>query len=362
MNRTHFLEMAAKGCCIPMATHLVLSEKENPEALHLDGIALGNVVEEANKRFGSKLAIPVMDLTIEKHTLVNILAPEVNAPGIFHFSTPPTEAMIKQMEAVLEEKLPQSMQAQCDSIRYVAEQTDLIPTGMTIGPFSLMTELIDDPVVSVCLLGMGMTPEDEPDVEMVIQCMELAVRIVLLYLQKQIDAGAKVIIMPEPAANSVFISPNQMTDGSDIFDRCIMDNLYRIKKLLTDNDVAWIFHDCGELTDEMLLKFSELHPEVLSLASTVKLPEVAQLVAKDIVLYGNLPSKKFYSDSLLSNKQVIESSLKLIQDMKDANHPFILGTECDVLHVDGCGKTIKQKVAAMCSVMASEAEGNRCIA
>lgn len=354
MNRAYFMDMAAKGSCIPLATHLVLHEKENAEALLLAGKELGKVVEEASKRFGSEIAVPVMDLTIEKEALVNILAPDTEDTGTFHFSEPPNEAMINRVEAVLDDKLPKSMQAQCDAIRYIAEETDLLATGMTIGPFSLMTKLMDDPVVAVCLLGMGMTAEDEPSVEMVARCMELAVRVILLYLQKQIDAGAKIIIMPEPAANSVFVSPNQIADGSDVFDHCVMDNLYRIKKLLTDNDVAWIFHDCGELTDEMLLKFSELKPEVLSLASTVELPEVAKLVSKDIVLYGNLPSKKFYSDSLFSRDQVIETSQKLIQQMKDADHPFILGTECDVLHVDGCDETIKQKIEAMCSVVENE--------
>jgi len=32
--------------------------------------------------------------------------------------------------------------------------------------------------------------------------------------------------------------------------------------------------------------------------------------------------------------------------MGRAGHPFILGSECDILHVSGSGETIRKKVAA----------------
>ena len=33
--------------------------------------------------------------------------------------------------------------------------------------------------------------------------------------------------------------------------------------------------------------------------------------------------------------------------MRDRGRPFILGSECDVLHVAGAGDTIRRKVEAM---------------
>jgi hypothetical protein len=33
--------------------------------------------------------------------------------------------------------------------------------------------------------------------------------------------------------------------------------------------------------------------------------------------------------------------------MKDVGHPFILGSECDVLSVSGCHQTIYDKVLAL---------------
>jgi len=35
----------------------------------------------------------------------------------------------------------------------------------------------------------------------------------------------------------------------------------------------------------------------------------------------------------------------LAERMEATGHPFILGTECDTLHVEGCGDTIRAKIA-----------------
>jgi len=51
-----------------------------------------------------------------------------------------------------------------------------------------------------------------------------------------------------------------------------------------------------------------------------------------------LPSKKFYSDKGLPVSQVKEMDERLIRNMKEADHPFILETECDVLSVPESNK------------------------
>ena len=37
----------------------------------------------------------------------------------------------------------------------------------------------------------------------------------------------------------------------------------------------------------------------------------------------------------------------LVERMRATAHPFILGSECDVLHVPGAAETIRRKVEAM---------------
>ncbi len=68
----------------------------------------------------------------------------------------------------------------------------------------------------------------------------------------------------------------------------------------------------------MVSQFTKLDPAILSLGSSRKLWEDAALVPKTTVLYGNLPSKRFYSDELISVDEVIEQSSDLVEKMRQA--------------------------------------------
>jgi hypothetical protein len=85
---------------------------------------------------------------------------------------------------------------------------------------------------------------------------------------------------------------------------------------------------------------------MLSLGSSRRLWEDAALVPKQTVLFGNLPSKRFYADDLTC-AMVRQQAGELCERMKAAHHPFILGSECDVLSVPGREEAIQSKVEAM---------------
>jgi hypothetical protein len=86
---------------------------------------------------------------------------------------------------------------------------------------------------------------------------------------------------------------------------------------------------------------------VLSLGSSRRLWEDAAVVPDEVVLFGNLPTKHFYSDATLSVEQVREQTRALVRRMHGAGRPFILGSECDVLHVPEAAEAIRGKVEAM---------------
>jgi uroporphyrinogen-III decarboxylase len=176
--------------------------------------------------------------------------------------------------------------------------------------------------------------------------LDLSTMVILRSMEAQIEAGARAVFIAEPAANKVYISPRQMEQGSDIFERMVMRYLRRIKAFLDERGVDLIFHCCGELTDEMVQAYASLEPVILSLGSSRVLWEDARLVPRHVVLYGNLPSKRFYSDDLVTREQVEQLACELLQRMREVGHPFILGSECDVLSVQGCEQTIKEKVQA----------------
>lgn len=338
MDRDFYLHQAASGLRIPIGTHLILHEHPDHEAIAQDGGRLGRVVEEAARRFRVPLALPLMDLKLEKESL--LLARGVPSVEIdtYHFTEPPGQNPPF--------RLTDKMAAACGAIRHIASKTDLLPVGMGIGPFSLMTKLIADPITPVYLAGDGAAAADEPEVALVERLLELSFNTVQGYLDAQIAAGARAVILCEPAANQIFFSPIQLARSYGIFDRYVMDFNLALRDLLGSRGVDLIFHNCGELTDGMVGRFAALDPAILSLGSSRRLWEDAARVGKSIVLYGNLPTKKFYSDKLISVEQVRRLSIELLERMRATGHPFILGSECDILSVPGCEQTIMAKVEA----------------
>ena len=269
----------------------------------------------------------------------------------YHFAAPPTAGQMELLRARLADDLPPRLQSQVDAIRYVAQhEPDLVPSAMTIGPFSLMTKLLADPIGPVYLIGQGIAADEDPGVAAVESCLELAMATVERSLRAQLEAGARLAFICEPAANKVYISPKQMDKGSDVFDRLVMVNLLRYKAIVDEYGAELWFHDCGELTDAMIVSFCRLDPAVLSLGSSRPLWEIAPLVPGTTVLYGNLPSKKFYADSAITVQEVKDQASELVSRMRAFDQSFILGTECDVLNVPGSESIIWSKVDAIVEV------------
>lgn len=336
MDRSYYLELAAAGLKLPFGTHLILHEYPDHTAIVKDGPRLGRVVETAARRFDVPLALPLMDLKLEKEALVLAHGIKAQEAETYHFQEQPA--------ADPEIRLTPRMEAACGAIHYIASETDLLPVGMGIGPFSLLTKLVADPITPVFMAGTGATADDEPEVRMIERLLALAGETIQTYLAAQIQAGAKAIIICEPAANKVYFSPNQLAKSYAVFDRYVMHGNRQIREQLKASGVDLIFHDCGELVDEMVRQFASLDPAMLSLGSSRVLWEDAALVPKSTVLYGNLPSKQFYSDELCSVARVRQLSDDLTRRMREIGHPFILGSECDVLSVTGYEPTINTKV------------------
>jgi len=346
VDRHYYIALAQSGLRMPIGADLVLHEKPDPAAILTDGEALGRVVEETARRFRTPLAFAHMDLQLEKTVLLEILGIPAADIALYHFGEDPGAEAVTRLRDGLRKPLNPALRAQIDSVAYVGRQTDLVPIGMTIGPFSLMTKLLKDPITPIYMAGSGMTADDDPDVALVERALDLSLQIVLYSVEAQIRAGAKAIFMAEPAANVVYVSPKQIEAGSDIFERYPIAADRRVKALVDRHGVDLIFHCCGELNDYMLRQFTTLDPVILSLGSSRKLWEDARIVPKNIVLFGNLPSKHFYSDAVITRAQVEAQACELLHRMKEAEHPFILGSECDVLNVPGSSAVIRDKVEA----------------
>jgi hypothetical protein len=179
MPENPFLKMARCGLRMPFGAHLVLHEPPDPEACKYDAELLGAVVEAAARRYRTPLAFPLMDLTLEKLDLLRFLGVSDAEAGVFHFSEAPPLKVVSEVVAASRRLFPLRITANQNGVRYIAERTDRLPVGMLIGPFSLMTKLVADPILPVAIAGSGVTAEEDPSVCLVERYMALAEATVL---------------------------------------------------------------------------------------------------------------------------------------------------------------------------------------
>ncbi len=348
MNRDYYVKLARAGLRMPIGADLTLHELPDPEAVKNDAGALGRVVEQTAKHYDTPLAFPLMDLTLEKMDLLTYLGVPAAQVDSYHFPAPPPAGLIDEIRAASGRPFPHRIAANQEAVRYIRDHTELLPVGMLIGPFSLMTKLVSDPITPVAMSAAGDTAENNEGVCLIERLLALAEATVQRSAQAQIEAGARAVIVCEPAANTVYMSPRRLRSGSDILERYVLAPNRRLRQFLGQHDVDLIFHNCGELLTGMVRQFAiELNPVMLSLGSSRKLWEDAQVVPEDIVLFGNLPTKMFYSDSVMPEEEVRRRALELRARMAECGHAHILGSECDVLHVPDAADTIRRKVQVM---------------
>jgi uroporphyrinogen-III decarboxylase len=330
---------------VPIAADLVLHRHDDTARILWDGARLGAVVAEAAARFRTSLAFPIMDLRLEKAELLRYFGVQEGEVEKFHFATTPSPEQRRDYARLVRETEPGvRVAANLAAVHYIRQMPGLIPVGMCIGPFSLATKLMADPITPVCLAGAGIGAEEDAEVALLEACLEISLVCVLRHVELAIAAGAQSVFVAEPAANQVYFSPLQLATGSDIFERCVLRPNRRIAELLAERGVDLLFHCCGEITPAMLDGFCTLRPSLLSLGSSRRLWEDAAAVPRDIVLYGNVPSKMFYSDDLMPVSRVAEIAGDLAARMAANGHPFILGTECDTLQVPEHAGSIWAKV------------------
>ena len=345
MPRDLFLDLSSHRHRVPLAADLVLHQHRDAGQILRDGGRLGAVVAEAAKAFRTPLAFPLMDLRLEKAELLRHFGVAEADVEKFHFATAPTREQRRHYARFVHAAAPgPRVTATLGAVHCIQTKTKLFPVGMCIGPFSLASKLMADPITPVYLAGSGISAEEEPDVALLEACLEISLTCVLHQVEQAVAAGAQAVFIAEPAANQVYFSPIQIASGSNVFERFVLQPNRRIAALLAERGVDLIFHCCGELADVMLDGFCSLHPAMLSLGSSRKLWEDAAHVPKDIVLYGNLASKMFYSDQSMPVRKVVEDTARLAAQMAERGHPFILGTECDTLHVPEYAETIRTKV------------------
>jgi hypothetical protein len=341
VDRGLFLNLARRGCRFPIATDLALHDHPDPDNVRRDPQALGRVIAASAQRWGCPLGIPLMDLRLEKADLLSAFGIPEEESEAFHFNGRPPASLPRRLF------LP-AHAAAIGAIRWVRDHTSLIPCGMAIGPFSLLTRLLSDPITPLALLARGLTAEDDPAIDIALRARQLALDTVTRSVRAQLEAGSQAVMICEPSASIAYLSPRQMRAGATLFEDFVLAPNRALRDLIESAGALLFFHNCGELTNDMVAAFArELRPAALSLGSSRDLAADAALVPRDVVLYGNLPTRRFYSDSALPEDEVARLTASLLERMHAADHPHICGSECDVLHVPGARDAIDRKLGIL---------------
>lgn len=342
MSREFYMDLADQGLAMPLAVDLLVHSLSTEEKVMEDAREMSRIMLAAAETFKTPLAVAPMDLRVEKAALGELIGIPEGERATYHLGEPLGEAKTKQLlEKLRNRPISDRMKITIDAL--AATNSNSVPVGMVIGPFSLLTKTIEDAITAVYLCGQDFEPDEEESVALVQELMPVLTELVRGYAEAQVKAGAKAIIMCEPAANKVYISPNLMEDGSDIFERMVLKPCREIADTITSSGADLIFHDCGELTPEMIRGIGSLQPSMLSLGSCVDLPTAAPEVPKDVVLFGNVPSKYFPLDAEMPIEKVREKCEDLRTRMGATGHPFILASECDILSVSGKEDLIRAK-------------------
>ena len=348
LDRQFYLDLARRAVRMPVGTDLMMHEEPEPDKIRNDGIALGRVIEKAARCWRTPLAVPLMDLRLEKIDLLGLAGVPEDKADTFHFSAPLDDAALARLTGEQPEAMCAGSTARNQALAYIRTVPDLVAVGMAIGPFSLATRLMADPISAGAMAGSGVEENESDEVRLLWQCIRIAEAAVLRSVRSQVASGARAIMICEPAACTAYISPRQLKSGSNVFERLVMEPNLRVKAALDEAGCDLIFHNCGELIDAMVQAFAaRLHPVILSLGSSRKLWEDAGFAPADVVLYGNLPSKSFYSDGAMPLEEVARRTRELVDRMAACGHPHIVGSECDVLFVPHAQETIWRKVAAL---------------
>ena len=249
MTRSYFLDLARSGRACPMATDLVLNEEPDPEAARRDGDAAGPGRGTARAALGLA-AWPCRSWTCGSRRPTCWPAWE-SARKRRTGSTSPRPLDHGDAGGAAGGEAPAVPEARhatgpCGTSR---DRPTSCPIGMTIGPFSLATKLMADPITAAALLGSGVTPEDDPQVKLLCDCLEAAEATVLESVRRQLEQGARAVLVCEPAA-SIGLSLASPDQGRLADLRAAGARAQRAARVRSSGTPRrdLIFHDCGELT------------------------------------------------------------------------------------------------------------------
>ena len=202
---------------MPIGADLVLHEEPDPEQARNDGAALGRVIEKTARRWATPLAIPLMDLRLEKADLLACAGVAAYDAEKFHFTS-------RLDEPTLALSAPANPRRAALAASPAIRRSPTSPRSPILFPSAWPSALSRSPRVSWPTPSPPRRcPAPAPSLKtptrsaLLWQCLQLAEAAVQRSVRSQIAHGARAIMICEPAACTAFLSPRQLRAGSNAF-------------------------------------------------------------------------------------------------------------------------------------------------
>lgn len=299
--------VARERCTIPIMTHpgIEMTGATIKEVVQ-NGKAHALAIYELSKKYPSKAATVIMDLTVEAEAFGSAIAfPENDMPHILGSLVDSDGIPDLQIPSLSSGRIPEYITANKMAVEMMADKP--VFAGV-IGPFSLAGRLYGmSEIMVACYL--------EPDA--ITLLLDKCTRFITDYCVELKRTGCSGVIIAEPAAG--LLSNEDCLQFSSIYVKRIIDEIQ-------DNSFMVTLHNCGntgQCTDAMLYTGAKAY----HFGNAISMTEVLKQCPGDVLVMGNINPVGVLR--MMSPEQVKNEVTSLLEQTAEFPN-FVLSTGCDV--------------------------------
>lgn len=294
-------------CTIPIMTHpgIEMIGATVKEAVQ-NGEIHARAIHELSKKYPSKAATVIMDLTVEAEAFGSSISfPENDMPHVLGSLVDSAGIEELQIPSLTSGRIPEYIQANKRAVEMI---TDKPVFAGVIGPFSLAGRLYGmSEIMIACYLG--------PDA--IALLLDKCSRLIENYCMELKRTGCSGVIIAEPAAG--LLSNEDCLQFSSVYIKEIIDNVQ-------DDSFMVVLHNCGntgQCTDAMLHTGAKAY----HFGNAISMVEVLKQCPADVLVMGNINPVGVLR--MMSPQQIEKEVLSLLEQTAEFPN-FVLSTGCDV--------------------------------
>lgn len=298
---------ARERCTIPIMTHpgIEMIGATVKEAVQ-NGEIHARAIHELSKKYPSKAATVIMDLTVEAEAFGSSISfPENDMPHVLGSLVDSAGIEGLQIPSLTSGRIPEYIQANKRAVEMI---TDKPVFAGVIGPFSLAGRLYGmSEIMIACYL--------EPDA--IALLLDKCSRFIENYCMELKRTGCSGVIIAEPAAG--LLSNEDCLQFSSVYIKEIIDNVQ-------DDSFMVVLHNCGntgQCTDAMLHTGAKAY----HFGNAISMVEVLKQCPADVLVMGNINPVGVLR--MMSPQQIEKEVLSLLEQTAEFPN-FVLSTGCDV--------------------------------